>query len=155
MIARNMALMVAGLLLVTARAANNVVAREAALLNVAQGQIPNDTGSDGATTMAIEECFSDIWLVGDDLPAGRAVGVAGRAAVYHIKGTIGSDKARLARIRAAKMPPITKPILFCTPQADAICSALEVFPADNPWNQVVSDWPLHPNSKNIIASIGP
>ncbi len=52
------------------------------------------------------------------------------------------------------MPPITKPILFCTPEADAICSALEVFPADNPWNQVVSDWPLHPNSKNIIASIG-
>ena len=52
------------------------------------------------------------------------------------------------------MPPITKPVLFCTPEADAICSALEVFPADNPWNQVVSDWPLHPNSKNIIASIG-
>ena len=52
------------------------------------------------------------------------------------------------------MPPITKPVLFCTPEADAICSALEVFPPDNPWNQVVSDWPLHPNSKNIIASIG-
>ena len=52
------------------------------------------------------------------------------------------------------MPPITKPILFGTPEADAICSALEVFPPDNPWNQVVSDWPLHPNSKNIIASIG-
>ena len=32
--------------------------------------------------------------------------------------------------------------------------ALEVFPPDNPWNQVVADWPLHPNSQNIIASIG-
>ncbi len=127
--------------------------------------------------------FGDIWLVGDDLPAapvaGGAVAVAGPAPVYRIKGRIGaatvdltatpegvvvavpakkgkvgSDPVRLVRIHATKMPPITKPVLFCTPEADAICSALEVFPADNPWNQVISDWPLHPNSKNIIASIG-
>jgi hypothetical protein len=64
------------------------------------------------------------------------------------------DPARLERIRAAKMPAITKPVLFDTPEADAICSALEVFPPDNPWNLVVADWPVHPNSKNIIASIG-
>lgn len=69
-------------------------------------------------------------------------------------GAEGSDPARLARIRAAKMPPITAPVLFHTPEADAIASALEVFPPDNPWNQVVEDWPVHPNSKNIIASIG-
>ena len=296
MIARNIALVVAGFLLATACAAREAAARQEALLNVGQGQIPNDTGSDGLTTMTIEESkelggkalkvvfakgdsfgdrqarvknwkqfvslqfnafnpsqqkvsltltvkhkrttsfqtrvdfpvalnpgknevkigidellnvngsapdlsavgkwyfaceetatptvyFGDIWLVGDDLPAAPAAGgaaaVAGPAPVYRIKGTIGAatadltatpegasaaapakkgtiggDPARLARIRAAKMPPITKPILFCTPEADAICSALEVFPADNPWNQVVSDWPLHPNSKNIIASIG-
>jgi hypothetical protein len=296
MIARNVALVVAGFLLATACPANQAAARQEALLNVGQGQIPNDTGSDGATAMTIEECkelggkalkvvfakgdsfgdrqarvknwkqfvslqfkafnpsqqkvpltltvrhnrttsfqtrvdfpfalnpgknevkigidellnvngsapdlsavgkwyfacgetatptlyFGEIWLVGDDLPAAPAAGgaaaVAGPAPVYRIKGTIGSatadltampegasaaapakkgtiggDPARLARIRAAKMPSITKPILFCTPEADAICSALEVFPADNPWNQVVSDWPLHPSSKNIIASIG-
>jgi hypothetical protein len=64
------------------------------------------------------------------------------------------DPARLARIKAAKMPKIDKPILFDTPEADAICSALEVFPPENPWNLVVEDWPLHPNSKNLIASIG-
>ncbi|MGO9111790.1 MAG: hypothetical protein ACLP9L_21395 [Thermoguttaceae bacterium] len=56
MIARNIALVVAGFLLVTACAASQVVARQEALLNVGQGQIPNDTGSDGATTMTIEEC---------------------------------------------------------------------------------------------------
>jgi hypothetical protein len=33
-------------------------------------------------------------------------------------------------------------------------SKLEVFPPDNPWNQKVSNWPLHPNSRNIVASIG-
>ncbi len=62
--------------------------------------------------------------------------------------------SRLARIRAAKMPAITKPIMFHTPEADAICSALEIFPPDNPWNQVITDWPLHANSDAIIASIG-
>src|SRR5262249_3802370 len=45
-------------------------------------------------------------------------------------------------------------VLFNTPEADAVCAALEVFPPDNPWNLVVEDWPLHPNSKNIIESIG-
>ncbi len=71
------------------------------------------------------------------------------------KAAVHDDPARLQRIRAAKMPAITKPVMFDTPEADAICSALEVFPPDNPWNLVVEDWPLHPNSKNIVASIGP
>ncbi|MEI8063567.1 MAG: hypothetical protein WCH84_05845, partial [Verrucomicrobiota bacterium] len=64
------------------------------------------------------------------------------------------DPARLARIRAAKMPEIHTPVMFNTPEADAILSALEVYPPDNPWNLVVKDWPVHPNSRNIIASIG-
>ncbi len=68
---------------------------------------------------------------------------------------VGGDPARLARIRGAKMPAITKPVMFNTPEADAILAALEVFPPDNPWNQVVEDWPLHPSSQRIIASIGP
>ncbi len=53
-----------------------------------------------------------------------------------------------------KMPTVTRPTLFNTPEADKILAALQVFPADNPWNTDVSKWPLHPNSKNIIASIG-
>ena len=65
-----------------------------------------------------------------------------------------SDPARLRRIRAAKMPKIARPVAFHTPEADAVCSALEVFPPDNPWNLLVDDWPLHPNSDAIIASIG-
>jgi hypothetical protein len=68
---------------------------------------------------------------------------------------VGGDPLRVNRIRTAKMPKIDKPILFDTPEADAIMSALEVFPPDNPWNLVIENWPLHPNSKNIIASIGP
>ena len=71
------------------------------------------------------------------------------------KPLVGGDPARVERIRKTKMPAITKPIQFNTPEADAILSALEVFPEDNPWNLVVSDWPLHPKSKEMIASIGP
>jgi len=44
--------------------------------------------------------------------------------------------------------------MFNTPEADAICAALEVFPADNPWNAVVSEWPVHPNSRRIVAAVG-
>jgi hypothetical protein len=128
--------------------------------------------------------FSDIWLeggepVGPALTTGptQLLPLLG----YKIKGKVGTlevdltvtpfvvggvpgarkggspvrgDPARLKRLQAVKMPAITKPILFNTPEADAICSALEVFPADNPWNLVVADWPLHPRSKNIVASIG-
>jgi hypothetical protein len=294
MFARNMNLVLAGCLVATACNAGSAIARQEALLNVSQGQIPNDTGGDGATTMTIEECkelggkalkvvlakgdsfgdrqarianwkqfgslqfnafnpysqkvpliltvrhkrttsyqtrvdysfslspgrnevkigidelanvngsapdlstvgkwyiscseaatptlyFGDFLLLGDDLPTTPVAGVvAGPAPAYHITGRIGTtpvdltatpesgvatapaktstdrgDSSRVARIRASVMPPITKPVLFCTPEADAICSALEVFPADNPWNQVVSNWSLHPNSKNIIESIGP
>jgi hypothetical protein len=70
------------------------------------------------------------------------------------KAPAKGDPARLERIRKAKMPKVVKPILFNTPEADAICAALEVFPPDNPWNLVIEDWPLHPNSSNIIESIG-
>jgi hypothetical protein len=93
--------------------------------------------------------FSDIWLV----PAGGTVPPPGVAQSGPSK-PVATDPARLARIRAARMPPVTRPVMFNTPEADAILAALEVFPPDNPWNQLVEDWPLHPNSKNIIASIG-
>jgi hypothetical protein len=129
--------------------------------------------------------FGDIWLesgqneepaptTGSSRPGATAAGAIG----YRIKGKVGGmdvdltvtpfplgpgtaagaahgDPARLARLRAAKMPAIDHPVLFDAPEADAICSALEIFPPDNPWNLLVEDWPLHPNSKNIIASIGP
>jgi len=69
------------------------------------------------------------------------------------KGASG-DPARVERIRKATMPKIDKPVMFNTEEADAICSALEVFPPDNAWNLVVEDWPVHPNSKAMVASVG-
>lgn len=74
-------------------------------------------------------------------PAGARIGVT-------------TDPARLERIRGAKMPEITAPVMFNTPEADAICSALEVYPPDNLWNQLITDWPVRPNSRAIVASVG-
>jgi hypothetical protein len=128
--------------------------------------------------------FGDIWLEGGEPPAAPAAASPGGPAPligYRLKGKVGrldidltltpfvvpgpaagaaapaaarGDPARLARIRAAKMPRLDKPVPFDTPEADAALSALEVFPPDNPWNLDVSAWPLHPNSKKIVASIG-
>jgi hypothetical protein len=52
------------------------------------------------------------------------------------------------------MPKITKPVMFDTPEADAILAALQVFPPDNPWNQDISGLPVHKDSARIIAGIG-
>ncbi len=56
--------------------------------------------------------------------------------------------------RSGKAPAIKQPVLFNTPEADAVVAALQVYPPDNPWNQAVDRWPLHANSRNIIAQIG-
>jgi hypothetical protein len=70
------------------------------------------------------------------------------------KPLVSGDPARLERIRKATMPKIDKPVEFDTPEADAILSALEIYPPNNAWNLVVEDWPLHPNSQKIVASAG-
>jgi hypothetical protein len=51
-------------------------------------------------------------------------------------------------------PPITRPIPFDTPEADRLLEGLQVFPPDNPWNEDIAGWPVHDNSRKIIASIG-
>lgn len=76
------------------------------------------------------------------------------AASLHAQ-TVSSDPARLERLKNAKMPKIDKVIEFNTPEADAICAALEVYPANNPWNLVIENWPVHPLSANIVGKIGP
>ena len=56
---------------------------------------------------------------------------------------------------ALKAPDrIDQPILFFTPEADAILRDLQVFPADHPFNLAVDEWPLHELSDQIVASIG-
>jgi hypothetical protein len=67
---------------------------------------------------------------------------------------VSLNEERLKRIKAATMPKIETPIAFNTPEADAILAALEIFPPDNPWNIPVKEWPVHPRSKEIVATVG-
>ena len=72
-------------------------------------------------------------------------------AIVAVSVTAGGDL--LARKRSP-MPKITRPVLFGTPEADRILSALQVFPPDNPWNQPIDRLPVQSDSARIIASIG-
>jgi hypothetical protein len=116
-------------------------------------EIKNTNGTDADLAhvvrwyVALQSPATTVYLGNVWLEGGEAESTGSNVAVR-------GDPARLARIRAAKMPQFDKPVMFDTPEADAILSALEVFPADNPWNLVIEDWPVHPNSKNIINSIG-
>jgi hypothetical protein len=56
---------------------------------------------------------------------------------------------------APPIPDFKKPVLFNTPEADAILSALRVYPKNNPWNEDISARPVHPDSDKMIAAIGP
>ena len=53
------------------------------------------------------------------------------------------------------LPKITEPILFNTLKADAVMAALQVFPENNPWNEDVSGYPVHPNSRKMIETAEP
>ena len=52
------------------------------------------------------------------------------------------------------LPKITKPLMFDTPEADAVLAALQVFPADNWWNRDISALPVQKDSARMIAGIG-
>jgi hypothetical protein len=50
-------------------------------------------------------------------------------------------------------PVVSAPTLFNTPAADAIVSAMQIMPRDNPWNEDISHRPLLSNSDAMIAQI--
>ncbi len=80
----------------------------------------------------------------------RAVSSANVAAVVETM----TDPARATRLSAAKMPAIDEVISFDTPKADAVMAAVEMFPANSPWYFDVSKFPIHANSKALVASAG-
>ena len=62
--------------------------------------------------------------------------------------------AALAAIASVAPYALSSGVLFDTPEADRILATLQVFPADNPWNEDISGRPVAPNSSAIVASIG-
>jgi hypothetical protein len=83
-------------------------------------------------------------------PAAVAAGTL-KTFVY-VKGLFGAPPAR--EEPHSKLPKMSKPVMFNTPDADAILSGLQVFPKNNPWNEDISRRPVHPDSDKMIAAIG-
>lgn len=50
-------------------------------------------------------------------------------------------------------PVVTTPTLFNTSQADAIVSAMQIFPVTNPWNEDISLRPVLANSATMISQL--
>ena len=51
------------------------------------------------------------------------------------------------------LPVVTNSILFNTSNADAVVSAMQVFPVTNPWNECISNRPVMVNSDAMIAQM--
>ncbi len=51
------------------------------------------------------------------------------------------------------LPVVTNSILFNTTNADAVVSAMQIFPVTNPWNEDISNRPVLTNSDAMIAQI--
>jgi hypothetical protein len=92
-------------------------------------------------------CFGLLWVLVFAGDRGAKSSFAGEPADAP-NGQASSGRER------PPMPEITRPVMFNTPEADRILAALEVFPADNPWNEDISRRPVHANSSRMIASVG-
>jgi hypothetical protein len=76
----------------------------------------------------------------------------GQKTFTYTKGIFGAPTREESR--APRIPKFSKPVLFNTPEADAILAALQVFPKNNPWNEDISRRPVHPDSDALVASVG-
>jgi hypothetical protein len=51
------------------------------------------------------------------------------------------------------LPVVTNAILFNTSNEDAVVSAMQIFPATNPWNECISNRPVLVNSDKMLAQM--
>ncbi len=78
-----------------------------------------------------------------------------RVAMLGLLGAVSSAAERInqeGRI-LGPAPVVTNSILFNTPEADAVLSAMQIFPVTHPWNEDISRRPVLPNSDAMIAQI--
>src|SRR5688500_17316438 len=67
--------------------------------------------------------------------------------------TIAADRINHEGRILGPEPTISAPILFNTPEADAVVSAMQIMPGDSAWNEDISRRPSLPNSDAMIARI--
>src|SRR3954447_20031432 len=69
-----------------------------------------------------------------------------------IASTFGERINQEGRI-LGPLPVVTNAILFNTTNADAVVSAMQIFPVTNPWNEDISRRPVLTNSDAMISEI--
>jgi hypothetical protein len=67
---------------------------------------------------------------------------------------LGLSPSAAAADTKPRLPPITEPILFNTPQADQVLRVLQLFPVTSAWHEDISRRPVHPDSDQMIAHVG-
>ena len=72
--------------------------------------------------------------------------------VWFVRGALAQRINQEGRILGA-LPVVTNAILFNTSNADAVVSAMQIFPVTNPWNEDVSRRPVLTNSDAMITQI--
>lgn len=87
-----------------------------------------------------------LWVVS----VAATLGSVGAHRSHRVEAAFGPEGARAQD----RLPRIDRPIPFDTPEADAICSAIDLLPRDHALRTRVDDWPVHPDSRAIIASVG-
>jgi len=99
--------------------------------------------------------------VTDCLVPANAVAPGNGKSFRYAKGVFGGSESAPARSRVnhagRPLPPLPKfkqPLLFNTPEADAVVSAMQIFPPNNPWNEDISRRPVHPDSDKMVAHLG-
>src|SRR5579871_6160170 len=55
---------------------------------------------------------------------------------------------------APTLSHFNKPVMFNTPEADAILKSMQIFPKHNPWNEDISSRPVAANSRQMVERIG-
>ncbi len=83
---------------------------------------------------------------------GFRAGVVLLFAILLVQGGAAERINHEGRILGA-MPVVTNAILFNTPEADAVMSALQVYPRDNAWNEDISQRPVLANSPAMLHLI--
>jgi len=75
------------------------------------------------------------------------------ALLARVSGLPGAERINHEGRILGSLTVISNAVLFNTPEADAIVSAMQIFPRDNAWNEDISQRPLLSNSLAMITQI--
>jgi hypothetical protein len=75
------------------------------------------------------------------------------AAIWVVAGVAHAERINHEGRILGPEPVVESPILFHTPEADAVVSAMQIMPRDNPWNEDVSRRPVLAGSPAMISQV--